>query len=277
MIAQTTIQTPAAWDAIATGYDDLVTPTHFWLGEEALRRAGVAAGMYVLDVAAGSGALSIPAARLGARVLSVDHSPSMLARLDARAREEGLDIETRVMDGHALALDEGTFDAAGSQFGVMLFPDMPRGIREMARVTRRGGRVLMVVFGDPRQVEFIQFFIRAIQAVRPDFAGLPMDPPPLPFQLRDPARLRQELADAGLSDVRVDTIVERLEVKSSSQLWGWLMNSNPIAGALLRDLQLDEDATARVRQALDDLVRARAAGGSVAILTNPIHIGIGTK
>ena len=60
----------------------------------------------------------------------------MLELLRSRARTEGLDIETRVMDGHALAVDDGSFDMAGSQFGVMLFPDMPRGIREMARVVR---------------------------------------------------------------------------------------------------------------------------------------------
>src|SRR5690606_11409635 len=116
----------------------------------------------VLDVAAGSGALSLPAARLGARVLAVDISPGMVERLAARARAEGLaNLETRVMDGHALELEDNTFDLAASQFGVMLFPDLPRGLSEMARVTRPGGRVLVVTFGPFEQVEFIGFFIRA--------------------------------------------------------------------------------------------------------------------
>jgi ubiquinone/menaquinone biosynthesis C-methylase UbiE len=77
--------------------------------------------MRFLDVAAGSGALSIPAARLGARALATDLSPVMLGSLDERARQEGLDVATRVMDGHALDLDDDSFDIAGSQFGVMLF------------------------------------------------------------------------------------------------------------------------------------------------------------
>jgi ubiquinone/menaquinone biosynthesis C-methylase UbiE len=51
------------------------------------------------------------------------------------------------MDGHALDLDDGSFDRVGSQFGVMLFPDMPKGIREMARVVNPGGRVLLNVYG----------------------------------------------------------------------------------------------------------------------------------
>ena len=145
MTTQEHEQTPAAWDKIAPGYDEFVTATHMELGNEGLRRAELRPGMRFLDVAAGSGALSIPAARLGARVLATDQSPVMLERLSARARDEGLDVETRVMDGHALELDDASFDMAGSQFGVMLFPDMPKGIREMARVVRPGGRVLMNV------------------------------------------------------------------------------------------------------------------------------------
>jgi 2-polyprenyl-3-methyl-5-hydroxy-6-metoxy-1,4-benzoquinol methylase len=99
--AQDNEATRAAWDKIAPGYDRTNTPTQKWLGNEGLRRAKVRAGMRFLDVAAGSGALSIPAARLGAQVLATDLSPVMLELLRARARTEGLDIETRVMDGRA--------------------------------------------------------------------------------------------------------------------------------------------------------------------------------
>jgi len=147
------------------------TPTQVWLGNEGLRRADLRADMRFLDVAAGSGALSIPAARLGAWVLSTDVSPAMLEHLDARARQEGLNIDTRVMDGHALELEDNTFDVAGSQFGVMLFPDMPKGISEMARVVKPGGRVLMNVYGDPHEIEFFSFFVQAIQTVVPSFEG----------------------------------------------------------------------------------------------------------
>ena len=91
------------------------------------------------------------------------------------------------MDGHALELDDDSFDIAGSQFGVMLFPDMPKGIREMARVVKPGGRVLMNVYGDPHEIEFLGFFIAAVQSVVPAFEGPPMDPPPLPSSCRSRA------------------------------------------------------------------------------------------
>jgi len=277
MTTQEQVQTRAAWDSIAVGYDEFVTPTHMWLASEGLRRAGLRSGMRFLDVAAGSGALSIPAARLGAQILAVDLSSIMLERLKARAHQEGLKLETRVMDGHALELKENTFDISGSQFGVMLFPDMPRGISELARVTKPGGRVLMNVYGDPHKIEFFGFFVSAIQSVIPSFEGSPMDPLPLPFQLQDPERLRQEFAKAGLKNISVETITEKLEFQSGKQLWDWLVNSNPIAGMILAELNLAKEQTAVVQQALERLIRERAGGSGLAVLTNPINIGIGTK
>ena len=271
------VETQTAWDRIAPGYDRTNTPTQMWLGNEGLKRAELRSGMRFLDVAAGSGALSIPAARIGAKVLATDQSSVMLDLLDRRARKEGLSIETRAMDGHALELDDDSFDMAGSQFGVMLFPDMPKGIREMARVVKPGGRVLMIVYGNPHEIEFFGFFVSAIQSVRPDFTGPPMDPLPLPFQLQDPERLRDELAAAGLKEIKVETITENTEFLSGKDLWEWVIWSNPIAEAVLEGLNLTDGERIVIQQTLETLVRKRAGGTGPALLSNPINIGIGTK
>jgi SAM-dependent methyltransferase len=248
------------------------------IASEGLRIVGLRPGMRFLDVAAGSGALGIPAARLGARVMAVDQSPAMLELLAERARKEELDIETQVMDGHALQLCDDTFDVAGSQFGVMLFPDMPRGIREMVRVTKPGGRVLVHAYGDPHEIDFISFLVAAAQSVRPDFDGPPTDPPPLEFQLADPDRLRGELVAAGLRNVELETLTETTEYESGEELWEWLVWSNPIVEEILREiLELTDDERNRVKQALETLVRERAAGDRAAKLTNPVNVGIGTK
>ena len=267
----------AAWDRIAPGYDRTNTPTQMWLGNEGLRRVDLQPGMRFLDVASGSGALSIPAARIGAKVLAVDHSSVMLDLLDRRAREEGLNIDTRVMDGHALELDDNEFDLAGSQFGVMLFPDMPKGISEMVRVVKPGGRVLMFAYGDPRKIDFFGLFVSAIQSVRPDFTGPPLDPPPLPFQLQDPERLRRELAVAGLKQIKVETITETTSFRSGKHLWEWVVSSNPIVESVLGELDLNNDERDAVQQTMERLVRDRAGDGEAALLSNPINIGIGTK
>jgi ubiquinone/menaquinone biosynthesis C-methylase UbiE len=277
MTTQEQTQARVAWDEIAAGYDRTNTPSQMWVANEGLRRAELRPGMRFLDVAAGSGALSIPAARLGARVLATDLSPAMLERLERRAREEGLSVETRVMDGHALELDDDSFDMAGSQFGVMLFPDMPRGISELARVTKPGGRVLMNAYGDPHKIEFFGFFVGAVQSVVPSFEGPPMDPLPLPFQLADPASLRQELTTAGLSEIRVETIVETTEFRSGEHFWDWLVHSNPIVGAVLGDLNLADDQIAVVKKTLNGMIRKRSGGSGPALLSNPINIGVGTK
>jgi len=269
--------TRAAWDQVAPGYDETVTPTHVSLSEEGLRRAGLDAGARFLDVAAGSGALSIPAAQWGARVMATDRSPAMLAWLAERSRVEGLNIETRVMDGQALELDDDSFDMAGSQFGVMLFSDMPKGVSEMARVVRPGGRVLVHAFGDPRRIEFLGFLIKAVQSVRPGFEGPPSEPPPLEFQLADPERMRAVFADAGLREVRVEAVSETLEFTNGRALWDWLISSNPIVERVLAGLALTEAERQAVQTALDELVAERAAGSGVASLTSPVNIGIGTK
>lgn len=263
-----------AWEAIAEGYDQYVTPTHMQLAGEALTRAGVAEGLRFLDVAAGSGALSLPAARLGAHVTATDITPAMLERLARRARREGLDVETRVMDGQTLELDDDRFDVAGSQYGVMLFPDLPRGLREMRRVTRAGGRVFLVVYGAPTQVEFLGFFMAAMQETVPGFTGLPLDPPPLPFQVADPELLRGALVAAGLSDIRVETVIQEVEFRSGEHMWDWVVNSNPLAAMLVADLTRAQEGG--VRDALDRLLRERSGGRGAAILTDPNRIGIGT-
>jgi pimeloyl-ACP methyl ester carboxylesterase/ubiquinone/menaquinone biosynthesis C-methylase UbiE len=267
-----------AWDRIAPGYDRTNTPTQMRIAYEGLRRADLRAGMRFLDVASGSGALSIPAARLGARVVAIDQSAVMLRLLGARAGAEGLDIDTRVMDGHALQLGDDSFDVVGSQFGVMLFRDMPKAIREMVRVASPGGRVLLHAYGNPHEIEFLGFLVAAVQSVRPDFDGPPMDPPPLEFQLADPEGLRAELSRAGLKTVHVETVTEVTEHETGKDLWEWLVWSNPIVEHVLGDmLELTNDERSIVQRTLDTLVRERAGGGRAAKLTNPVNIGVGVK
>jgi hypothetical protein len=92
----------------------------------------------------------------------------------------------------------------------------------MARVVKPNGRLLLHAYGDPHAIEFLGFLISAGQSVRPDFVGSPVDPPPLEFQLADPARLHEELSAAGLRDVKVETITETTNHRTGKDLWEWL-------------------------------------------------------
>lgn len=265
-----------AWDGIAEGYDRYVAPQEAELANEALALAGLKPGERFLDVAAGTGGLSLPAARLGANVLATDWSPAMIERFTARARAEGLaNVEGRVMDAHALEIEDNTFDLTGSQFGIMLVPDQATALREMVRVTKPGGRVLLVAYGEPSKLEFIDIFLSALKAVDPDFAGMPDDPPPLEFQVADPKVLRRRLADAGLRDVEVHQTAERPAFRSGREMWDWTYYGNPIGGMLVDDLTEEQRET--IRQILDGILRERSNGSHPAVLSNLVHVGIGIK
>jgi SAM-dependent methyltransferase len=209
-------------------------------------------------------------------VLATDWSPTMVEHFEARATAEGLDAQARVMDCHALDIADNTYDITGSQFGVMLVPDQGQALREMVRVTKSGGRVLVIAYGDPAEFEALHFFIGAVQAVVPEFEGPAEDEPMLEFQVADPNVLRQRLTDAGLTDVTVDTSNrERVEVRTGQQLWDWCLGSNPVAGTLVAGLT-DEQRT-DVIQVLDGMVRERSGGSGPAVLTAPLNMGVGTK
>lgn len=277
MITTEALKIRRAWDGIAVNFDRYVTPTANWaLAKTVLGHAGLKPGMHFLDVASGSGALSLPAARLGAEVLGVDISPVMIERLKARADEEGLsNLKGEVMDGHNLELNDDTFDIAGSQFGVMLFPEFHRGISELVRVTRPGGTVFLVAFGSLQKVEFIRLFIQAVQEVVPGFTGLSPDAPPLPFQVSEEGVLQRKMEEVGLRNVQVKPIVHELSFHSGDEMWNWVTSSNPIATEMISGLN-DQQRT-EVRQVLDKIIRERSGDRDIAFLETAVNIGIGRK
>lgn len=265
-----------AWDAIAALYDEHVAPGESDLAAAGLRLADLQAGDTFLDVAAGTGGLSLPAARLGAKVLATDWSPRMIERFNARATAEGLDAEGRVMDCHALDVPDHSYDVTGSQFGVMLVPDQAQALREMVRVTKPGGRVLLIAYGNPAEFEALHVFISAVQAVVPEFEGPAEDEPMLEFQVADPDVLRQRLIAAGLTDVTIDTShQERINVRTGQELWDWTLGGNPIPSMLVADLT--ERQRQDVIRVLDGMVRERSGADGAAVLTAPLNIGVGTK
>ncbi|SFB12334.1 Ubiquinone/menaquinone biosynthesis C-methylase UbiE [Amycolatopsis marina] len=273
--APTTEQIQEAWDRLATRFDQFVTPESMMLAEKALRHIDLRPGTRLLDVGAGSGALSIPAARMGAHVLATDLAPTMIDRLNERARAEGLaNLEGRVMDGQALGLGDDTFDVAVSVNGVSLFPDLVRGLAELVRVTRTGGRVVIVAFGPLHKAEFIAFFMAAMKATVPGFTPLPADPPPLPFQVADPAVLSARLSEADLRDVEVKSVTWDMPIDSAEHFWNLFTSSNPIGAQLVAELP--DELRIEVLQVLDGMLHERSGGGRGAVLHAGVNIGIGT-
>jgi ubiquinone/menaquinone biosynthesis C-methylase UbiE len=275
--AQSTEQIRDAWESLAAGFDDFVSPLTITFGEEILSRLDVRPGMRFLDVAAGSGALALPAARRGAGVVAVDVAPTMVDRLLARAQAESLsNVEGRVMDGEHLEFADATFDVSASLNGVSLFPDLAAGLSEMVRVTRPDGCVVIACFGGGMsQSEYVSFFLSAVQTAVPSLPLPPLDPPPLAFQVADPDTLRAKLLGAGLHDVRVENASWKATMRDARHYWDAVTTSNPFATRITAGLS--DEQSSDVLAVLDGMLRERSGGGPTAVLHSAMNIGIGTR
>jgi alkyl hydroperoxide reductase subunit AhpC/2-polyprenyl-3-methyl-5-hydroxy-6-metoxy-1,4-benzoquinol methylase len=125
-------------------------------GEALVQRLGITTGLKVLDLGCGDGTTAIPAARLGADVLGVDIARNLVEAGNKRAQEQGL-TNCRFQEGDATnlhKLEEQSFDLIVSVFGAMFAPKPFEVAREMVRVTRPGGRIIMGnwIPGDPTLV-----------------------------------------------------------------------------------------------------------------------------
>jgi SAM-dependent methyltransferase len=125
-------------------------------GAELIASLGVHDGMRVLDLGCGDGTTAVPAAQLGADVLGVDIARNLVAAGNARAKQLGLD-NLRFQEGDATDLSEladDSFDLVVSIFGAMFAPRPDDVAREMVRVTKPGGRIVMGnwIPGDPTYV-----------------------------------------------------------------------------------------------------------------------------
>lgn len=125
-------------------------------GTELVRTLGVKPGMNILDIGCGDGTTAIPEARLGANVLGVDIARNLVAAGNARVKAEGLG-NIRFQEGdatHLPELEDASFDMAVSIFGVMFAPRPQDVARELVRVTKPGGKIIMGnwIPGDPTLV-----------------------------------------------------------------------------------------------------------------------------
>jgi ubiquinone/menaquinone biosynthesis C-methylase UbiE len=114
------------------------------LGPILVGAAGIGHGDRVLDVAAGSGNVSIPAAETGASVVSSDLTPELLRRAQARAAKKGVGLDLREANAQALPFADGEFGAVLSAIGVMFAPDHQRAADELVRVCRSGGKIGLI-------------------------------------------------------------------------------------------------------------------------------------
>ncbi|MGZ7041019.1 MAG: bifunctional demethylmenaquinone methyltransferase/2-methoxy-6-polyprenyl-1,4-benzoquinol methylase UbiE [Thermoanaerobaculia bacterium] len=143
---------------------------HLWR-RAAVRWSGVKPGDHVLDCATGTGDLAIAFRRAAGdtgEVVGIDFVPEMIEL--ARHKSGGIRFE--VADVAALPFEDGSFDIASIAFGIRNVGDPRNGIREMARVLRPGGRLIVLEFGRPKRRGFGAAYDLYRTRVLPAIGGL---------------------------------------------------------------------------------------------------------
>ncbi len=204
------------FDRVAGRYDLLNSVMtaglhHAWR-VRAADRAEVGPGDSVLDVCCGTGDLAFElASRVspGGRVVGCDFSEPMLdlAREKAANRAEG-SVRFEWADALQLPYDAGRFDAVTVGFGVRNFADRDQGLREMTRVLRPGGRLVVLEFTEPRRAPFSTFYSLWFDRIVPVLGRLTDDPEAYSYlsesvhSFPDPPALAAKMDAAGLERIR---------------------------------------------------------------------------
>ena len=200
-------QVRSMFDRIAGVYDRMnsvmTAGMHHRWRERAADLARIAPAARALDVATGTGDLAVELAARGARVTGLDFSERMLEL--ARDKAPGIDW----VQGNALDLPyaDGEFDAVTVGFGARNFSDLDRGLAELARVTRRGGRVVILEITTPQRPPLSWFFRLWFDRLVPALGRVAGDPDAysyLPSSVRrfpGPEELAARMAATGLEDV----------------------------------------------------------------------------
>jgi ubiquinone/menaquinone biosynthesis C-methylase UbiE len=245
------------WQDAAAAWDRWGGVIERWLGpatEVMLDMAGIREGGRVLDIAAGAGGQSFAAARRvgpAGSVLATDISSNLLEFAAQRAREAGLgNVETAVLDGEQLDVQEASFDAVISRLGFMFFPDQQAALRGMWRALRPAGKLSGIVFSTAQANEFFSVPVSIIRRR----AELPPPAPgqPGPFSLGEPGVIEGAYERAGFSAVETRRMAAPLRLASVAECVRFEQESFGALHQMLAGLS-DEgraDAWAEIEQAL---------------------------
>jgi ubiquinone/menaquinone biosynthesis C-methylase UbiE len=219
------------WDRAADRYDDCWTGPLQPARDRLLELARLRAGERVLDVACGTGAVSLEAARRVAptgRVLATDLSDRMVELGRAAADAAGLgNVEFRRVDAEDPVGGPDAFDAALCALGLMYAPDPERALRALSDALRAGGRAVVAVWGERRRCGWADVFPIVDARVESEVC-------PLFFRLGTGDAMRRALAEAGFERVHIERIDTPIHHRSLDEACDAALVAGPVALAWSR-------------------------------------------
>jgi ubiquinone/menaquinone biosynthesis C-methylase UbiE len=219
------------WDRAAAVYESAWERQLALAQERLLALAGARPGERVLDVACGTGLVTLPLARqVGPEgsVLGTDLSEKMVEATRHRAAAAGLaNVRAEHMGAEALGVEDGAFDLAVCSLGLMYVPDVALALREMRRALRPGGRVAVLVWGRRAQCGWAEVFPIVDARVKSDVC-------PLFFQLGGEGVLERELARTGFGELRVERLRCTLSFAGDDDVCAAVFEGGPVALAYAR-------------------------------------------
>ena len=227
------------WDLAAADYEDLWQSQLAAAQRRLMACAALAPGERVLDVACGTGLVTLAAARAvgpGGDVLGVDLSERMVDAARARAGQHAIaNARFARMEAERLELPDAGFDAALCALGLMYVPEPERALREMGRVVRPGGRVVSAVWGERARCGWAVLFEIVDAEVASEVC-------PLFFRLGQADTLARLCAEAGLDAIQQHRIASTLVYADADEACRAAFVGGPVALAWSRF-----DATVRER------------------------------
>ena len=251
-------QQPHRWDDHVVFYEDVFEPLTQRFALAAIEALSLKPRSRVLDSGAGTGGAALELARRGHGVTAIDASLAMARRATARAAAAALRVEVLTMDGQNLSLPDGSFDAALSVLGVILFPDAVRGLSELRRTVKRGGRIALVTWTAPETYELVGELRAAAVSV---LGSLPSRPLPAQLRFKDKENFQALFAAAGLPAPEIAEVAGELVAPSPA----WLAERLAFAPGMAALLEGFGAARAEVVTAFRKRLEARGSGG-VALL-----------
>lgn len=258
----------SSWSSIAEMYDQFFHDYFSKFAKSALDHAKLPPKSLVLDVGAGTGALTLEAAGQGHRLVSLDYSHEMIKMLDRRCyvlekEVPGTSICTMVADAQRMTFESSIFDAIFAMFCVMFFPSETLGLTEMFRVLKPGGLLLVALWDNKEATEWNALNTQAMDRVRVRRGYNGKNDIRINYS-RSVEHMAESLTEIGFCDINIRASVMHLyDVPDAENLWYALIT---VASTKIIMSTFTEREQEEIKKEFVSLCRKRAdANGNIRL------------